>query len=87
MEESSLPGMGGSDGMSVFDLLSSTNNVRGIELSELTFRGVAVPSSFCATVDSVPGRLPNSEPTMLSLMVSIYCFYCFCDLFRHRGQR
>ena len=68
MEESSLPGMGGSDGMSVLDLPPSTNDVRETGLSELSSDEIAVPSSFCT--DFVSGKFPSNEPMMSSLMVS-----------------
>ena len=70
MEESSLPGMGGSDDVSELDLPSSTNDVRGIGSSKLTSGGVDVPASFRATADFAPGKFPNNEPTISSLMVS-----------------
>ena len=70
LEESSLPWIGGSDGVSVLDLLSSTNDVREAGSSKLTSGGVAVPASFRATADLVLGKFPSNEPTMYSLMVS-----------------
>ena len=53
MDVSSLPGMGGSDDVSVLDLPSSTNDIKGTGLSKLISGGVAVSVDFRATTDLV----------------------------------
>ena len=60
--------------MSVLDLPSSTNDVRGTGWFKLTSGGAAVPASFHATTDFVPGKFPSNKTTMPNLMVSTDCF-------------
>ena len=58
--------MGGSDGVSLLFLSSSTNDVKeqGRSNCKLTSGCVAVPAGFYAPADFVPDTFSSSEPTM-----------------------
>lgn len=67
-------------------MYSSTNDIWGTGLSELISMSVADPTTFCVTVDFIPGMFPSNERA-LDVLSHGQTFYCFHNLFHCRWQR